>query len=386
MNNKKIRTVCIAVAALMLGAMALGALSSLLHRDPSVVLPDSKQEIPADPEAPGDTSATIHERYSFVVGTPSEQNYLTADSSAYNEKTSVRYADKAKSFVYKYSLKASGGIRQITWTSDLHGQVLLEVSTDGKTWAEVYRYEGSASDHGLTRIKRAFDLTKLIDTETVRTIWLRISDSYTESGFGGAISANEWVVLDVAYTRDGQELTPENFPIVVCECDDLTGFSGHPLNVETGHSLTGGVSIGGTISGAFATSGDAYLMQYISDETKDVSSMRYFNFYLYVSDASKLNGTDFALELGSAEGVDHCESEGRFVFSNLHDGWNLMQIPLSALVATQNDSATCESETCRDGLNPSAWKRFRLFSRNAMDAGDGLTILIDHVGFSDVLY
>ena len=142
--------------------------------------------------------------YKFTVFADDEKEYYVEESSNAPTNDSCRFCDGDKVVVYKFALKHIIDVKQITFTATVGQQLVLDVSVDGFTWQNVYTEPKPDTESGGLAIKEyTYDLTEFVDLEVPNfdNIWLRISDSVPENGWGGAIYKNTEAHLDVKYIR-----------------------------------------------------------------------------------------------------------------------------------------------------------------------------------------
>lgn len=130
-----------------------------------------------------------------------EGKYLEDTASQKNTTTMVRFADNSRSFMYVYHVRDFSKLQAVKWTAPISGQLLLSVSTDGQNFTEVYRYVGDAGDQGLDKAFRTYNLTDAITEKSAKRgeIYVKISDAYTESGYGGAINNTAPITATLYY-------------------------------------------------------------------------------------------------------------------------------------------------------------------------------------------
>ncbi len=297
----------------------------------------------AEPEVPEERNL-LHEQYVFTVCDDSEKEYLQVAGQQVTN-SGIRYADRGNFFIYKYTIKASYGVKKITWTSNLYQQAVLEVSQDGENWQEVYRYVGKADDTGLTAKQRVMDLTEYLDTIKNRTIYLRISDAYTTSGYGGAISRAEPVVLDVAY----EELTDEEKNTI----EETVTEHSVPLfgcHTEQGRWQLNQTDMmfGASCLSLLVKNGEWKLSQ--TFDSRDISKMDTMEFYLYVANTGFWNRMAAYSDTVNATALT-ISSDGKTAKDAL--SWSLTQITNGAV----------------DGLQP-GWNHIKLRLSDAAKTGD----------------
>ena len=139
------------------------------------------------------------ESFSFTILTDDELKYLDSDSS--NKNATVRFADNGSSFAYVYHVRDFSKLQAVKLEATIGQQLHLEVSTDGTNWTDVYRYVGEESDRGIAVQPRVFNLTDAITEKDARrgNIYIRISDAYTTTGYGGAIHNTTPVTVTLYY-------------------------------------------------------------------------------------------------------------------------------------------------------------------------------------------
>ena len=142
--------------------------------------------------------------YKFTVFADDEKEYYVEESSNAPTNDACRFCDADKVVVYKFALKHIIDVKQITFTATVGQQLCLDVSLDGATWQNVYTEPKPDTESGGLAIKEyTYDLTEFVDLELPNfdNIWLRISDSVPENGWGGAIYKNTEAHLDVKYIK-----------------------------------------------------------------------------------------------------------------------------------------------------------------------------------------
>jgi hypothetical protein len=144
---------------------------------------------------------------SFDVLSDEEADYLIDDPRSYTN-TVARYADHSAGFIYAYELRHGLVPTSIQWSANTSGQLLLSVSTDRITWKTVYQYTGEASDSGLSKATRTYDLTQYLDVldTTTGKLYIKIADAYPTSDWGGAVNNASPVTLTVAYSEKATTL------------------------------------------------------------------------------------------------------------------------------------------------------------------------------------
>lgn len=139
-------------------------------------------------------SAT-HTRYSFTVGQLDELNFMTPESCGiYQEMNRLRYNDKTLFTIYRYPLTDTKRISSALWHAHVMQQALLQVSTDSKTWITLL-------DSGVRDIDSQdyYELCDIVDLKDAKAIYIKVSDSSPKDGFGGALSGDIPVTLDITH-------------------------------------------------------------------------------------------------------------------------------------------------------------------------------------------
>ena len=112
--------------------------------------------------------------------------------------------------------------------------------------------------------------------------------------------------------------------VVVQRCDVKTGWtSAVTLSVDNTDKKEGHGSL--KIEAQEGTS-DWFAKSFSGTQT-GITNTGYLSFWLYVSDASKLDGGQ--IEISSSRGPDDKEYNWPFGKDNVVDGWNLMQLQIS---------------------------------------------------------
>ena len=147
----------------------------------------------------------LHEIYRFSVATAAEKAYLYDDSASYNG--GIHFADKGASFTYLYNIENYTKMTSVTWSAVVANQLYLQISEDGTTWVDVYKWEGTIKDNGeggLPAEYKTFDLTDYVSGASSK-LYVKISDSYPEAGWGGQIKDTMDVTLDIIYEEMSEE-------------------------------------------------------------------------------------------------------------------------------------------------------------------------------------
>ncbi len=118
-----------------------------------------------------------------------------------------------------------------------------------------------------------------------------------------------------------------NAQVVIQRCDVTTGWEGsQALSIDGGDKKEGRGSLK-----MEAQTGDFTLFSKVFSQTRTgIDNTGYLSFWLYVSDASKLEGG--LIGISSSAGPDNAESTWPLDKSQLVDGWNQMLLPMSSAV------------------------------------------------------
>ncbi len=140
-------------------------------------------------------AAATRTRYAFTVGQPDELEFMTPESCGiYNDVEKLRYNDKTLFTIYRYPLTDSARITSALWHAHLAQQTLLQVSSDGKTWITLL--DNSYQQIGT---QYHYELCDVLDLSDADALYVKITDSAPNDGYGGAILADIPVTLDVTH-------------------------------------------------------------------------------------------------------------------------------------------------------------------------------------------
>ncbi len=170
----------------------------------------------------GGTATQAREEHSFKVKTDAEKPYIyQADQWSIENRGNQNRStakDGKNGFYYAFKLENAKTVSNVIFTAPIGGQFKLEVSTNGTTWETVYEFvddlaaevgeDGKqAHPNNLQTAVRSFDLTSyVVDTKGKTpalkgdTVYLHISDAYTEGGWGGLIMNDAETCLSAVYT------------------------------------------------------------------------------------------------------------------------------------------------------------------------------------------
>ena len=247
------------------------------------------------------------------------------------------FADADKEIVYKIPVSATKYVKYVTLSMTTGAQLLLQASTDGENWTEVYRYRNSHleatpnTNGGLEKALYTYDLTDAVVGEKGLTgdyIYIRIADSYPQAGWGGNLYYTP-VTLEIMRTPVPHDIKLPEYGT------KLEGWNwGSSLNAAQGSfSASNTFKAGQTLDNAKIL----VLYQSKDGEGVDASTADSFEFDLFVSNAAALKDTSVELELTSSGSPD--DREKRFVNASLStlieggmkDGWNHVVLPLSKM-------------------------------------------------------
>lgn len=306
-------------------------------------------EIPSeDPSA--DTPVGEYDRvqhHTFTVNTEREGQYLTADRGSFiQENGKSRYADKHNKIVYAYPISDRSTLSRLVWIAPVGQQLHLQVSLNGTDWVDVYRYEGEASDVGLPILLRGYDLlTPIADQlgeESRRgTLYVKIADAYTDSGWGGAIGTDGKAMLIACYGEvsaaddplllirkdgtvdaDATRVITQTMPLLDTECipDGVTGVA---LNTDPAYVKKG--------SASYRHDGGHVWLQVAFAEPVDISDYvedGYLHLWVYVGD-TPLSYKDGQIEIGSGGREDVSEWCWYINAHVTQAGWNELYLPFA---------------------------------------------------------
>lgn len=149
-------------------------------------------------------AAAQWERHAFVVGTESEQAYMTADSTGiYSVSGAFRHNDYTNYTVYRYPISHADAVTSAIWHAHLAQQVRLEASADGESW--VVLQDTAGANLGT---QYHYELCDVLSLAGAEAIYIRLSDSNATDGSGGAILADIPVTLDLIRGKMLDDLLP----------------------------------------------------------------------------------------------------------------------------------------------------------------------------------
>ncbi len=155
-----------------------------------------------------------------------------------------------------------------------------------------------------------------------------------------------------------------NAQVVIQRCDRATGWQGaQTIAVDNADKKEGYGSLQTEAQAGQAT----WFSKSFSSTQTGITSTGYLAFWLYVSDASSLNGGQ--IEVSSSGGPDNQEYNWNLGSADVADGWNLMELQIS-------DAGQTGGGADLDGIN---------FFRIHQDASAPVTAKIDFIRFAPSL-
>jgi len=113
--------------------------------------------------------------------------------------------------------------------------------------------------------------------------------------------------------------------VVIQRCDLTTGWEGdQPITIDISEKKEGS----GSISTAAQTGSSTWFSKSFAPTRTGIAAQGYISFWLYVSDATKMD--DGQVEISSSGGADVLESNWTIDKNSVSNGWNLMQLQISA--------------------------------------------------------
>ncbi|MBO5898520.1 MAG: hypothetical protein J6R04_05875, partial [Clostridia bacterium] len=367
------------------GAIAVGA-PVTLEAFYGEYVADEEPDLPAAPddedEVVGDYDRV--QRFVFSVNTEGENGHLTADKGSFIQGTGKsRYADKQNKIIYTYPISDRAALSRLVWIAPTGQQLHLQVSLDTQSWVDVYRYEGAKDDQGLPMLMRGYDLlSPLADamgSESRRgTLYVKIADAYTDTGWGGAVGTGGKVTLIACYGEvdeadDPLDLIGEDGTVdpklAVAVTEKMMLLDGETLpegvtqvtvNTDPTYVKEGAAS--------YRHDGGHIYLQVSFAEPIDVSDYvedGYLHVWIYVGD-KPLAIKDGQIEIGSGGREDVSEW---CWYMNAHAtaaGWNELYLPFSSAVSGKEPP-----------IDPTAIDFLRIYCITA--DGDKPTVYLDDI-------
>lgn len=345
---------------------------------------------PDEPEIPDVLPAT--ETHVFHAATGAEQPYLVN-----NDRTSsngiCRFSDNNRSFTYGYTIYDFSKVTELTWTATTGQQLHILVSTDNVNFTDVYRYTNE-EEKGIAFEQRTYELLELIDRSTSSTkLYIKIADSQTENGWGGAVRCDAPITLKVAYeggegeiikgegatggeqpeydgTLEADTFRPEGEianVLMVTDCESLQGVRSDwvpvYLNTDTAFVKQGSASL----VRQNAMDSQLIALQFDAMDISDYMTNGYLHMWIYVTEYY-FRG-DGQIEISSSGHADDNELHWEAVDYIKGAGWNEIFVPLSAGVENREEKP----------FDPTAVNFIRIFCGTT--DGKYHTVYIDDIYF-----
>ena len=318
-----------------------------------------------------DYDGPVEEYMFFVLDGDTEEEFLVRSTSS-QSGAAFRFCDTDKEIIYKFPITNRQNADQVLFTATVSQQVLLQVSHDGSSWKDIYRYEfdeAGLPQQGDPKKQITYDLTPLVDLNKYSDIYIRVGDAYPSNGWGTCIHSDQATKLEVRYT----ELTPEEWDAIEGAPDErsislLTGSKGFgSFKPDTENKTNGYSSLMMTIAEGNVTQ--------TTFDAIDSTGYDALEFDMYVTDPALFEATfsDTGIELSSQGKCDDGEICWRFAdiaASEIKAGWN--HVTLLFRDAKPDDRNAVE-------FDPTAINFFRLFFVGTPAEYVGGTFGIDNV-------
>ena len=164
-------------------------------------------ELPEEPDDPVEPPVGGEDgEYKIVFpvdNAEGEFKYLDPDYKA-NWNGSLRFADNAQFFQYKFDLEYFCGVESITFAGNIGGEYHIWASANGKNWVEIVKNTQKGPAKAMT-----LDLSVMAAAiaETA-TLYIRIGDAVTSDGNGGHLTSPE-ACLTITYDPSVEQVKPE---------------------------------------------------------------------------------------------------------------------------------------------------------------------------------
>jgi predicted alpha-1,2-mannosidase len=119
----------------------------------------------------------------FDTGTAAEQPWLFDADGSQIDGAGSRFADNDHYFVYRFPLPSDTSAATATLSID--NEFLVQAGSDGQHWTTVLS-EGQQVRDGSNKADRSVDLAPFLGSD--KTVYLRVSDSFPQDGWGGRVS------------------------------------------------------------------------------------------------------------------------------------------------------------------------------------------------------
>jgi predicted alpha-1,2-mannosidase len=119
----------------------------------------------------------------FDTGTAAEQPWLYDADGSQSAGPGNRFADNDHYFVYRFPLPADTTNASVTLSID--EEFVVQVSSDGQNWTTVLQETRQITD-GSNKADRTIDITPFLGAD--KTVYVKVSDSFPQDGWGGRVS------------------------------------------------------------------------------------------------------------------------------------------------------------------------------------------------------
>ena len=143
-------------------------------------------QIPGSSPVRVPVTVEITDKLFVKPSTTGEEHWLVDSGNSQLDGAGNRFTDGKSYATYKFVLPAN--TNQALATFILDNQFLVEASSDGKNWTQVLRENREIRD-GSNRGAYTTDLSSHLAEDG--TVWLRLSDSFPNDGWGGRLSEFE---------------------------------------------------------------------------------------------------------------------------------------------------------------------------------------------------
>ena len=122
----------------------------------------------------------------FDTGTANEIPWLFDADGSQSNGVQNRFADGNAHFTYRFPFPSDTTSAHVTLTID--AEYLVQVSSDNQNWTTVLKEDQPVTD-GSNKADQTIDLTPYLgaSTDGSRTIYLKVSDSFPNDGWGGRV-------------------------------------------------------------------------------------------------------------------------------------------------------------------------------------------------------
>lgn len=140
----------------------------------------------------------VRRRFTFTVNEDDEAAYLVSSDGVWNESGGYRYHNMTAHSVWRYPIENAEAVTGALWHGHTAQQTLLEASVNGEDWVTLIDNGGAQIGH-----QGYIDICDHLDIAGSGTshLYVRIGDSNTEDGSGGALLNDMPVMLEITYGR-----------------------------------------------------------------------------------------------------------------------------------------------------------------------------------------